>query len=63
MNHAPNEPATPHDVACERWTFWRHFVVTAGAVACVWLMVRCSERWIEVEYRPEVKTDSVRVGK
>ncbi len=62
MVHTPNEPTTPYDVACERWMFWRHAVVTAGAVACVWLMVRCSEKWIDSE-RPEVKTDSVRVEK
>lgn len=64
LNHTPNEPlTTPHDVACQRWMFLRHLAVTAGLVACVWLMVDCSRAWIDVAYRPAVAADSAGVGK
>lgn len=47
-NYEPT-PSNPHDVARERWITLRHFVVMAGLVACVYMMTKCSEKWMDKE--------------
>lgn len=45
----PDQPSNPHDVARERWIFWGRFAVTCGLVACVYMMTKCSEKWMDKE--------------
>lgn len=47
--HADPPPTTSRDVAIEWAISFRHFAVTAGLVACVWMMTKCSEKWIDKE--------------
>lgn len=47
MNHSDPTPSNPFDVARERWITFRHFVVIAGLVACVYMMTKCSEKWMD----------------
>lgn len=63
MVHTHNEPTTPHDVAREKWIFWRYLSVISGTVAIVWMMCDCSGKWLDEAYREPVTVDSVGVAK
>lgn len=49
MTHSDPTPSNPFDVARERWITFRHFVVMVGLVACVYMMTKCSEKWMDKE--------------
>lgn len=51
MNHSDPTPSNPCDVARERWITLRHLVVIAGLVACVYMMTKCSEKWMDKEVK------------
>lgn len=49
MRQPDPTPSNPFDVARERWIAWRYLAVTCGLVACVYMMTKCSEKWMDKE--------------